>query len=64
MSKMENKSSKLGTTAFLILITSTVEMPGYLKYPLLAVAAISFIIAVVPFYNAFKRKRFSSNAKK
>jgi len=64
MSKMENRPTKLAITAFLILIYTTVEMPGYFKYPMLAVATISFIITVVQLYEELKSTRLSSKAKK
>ncbi|TCC89518.1 hypothetical protein EZ428_17660 [Pedobacter frigiditerrae] len=61
---MENKPTKLATTAFLILIYTTVEMPSYLKYSMLAVATISFIITVVQLYEEHKSTQISSKAKK
>lgn len=64
MSNMKNKPTKLATTAFLILIYSTVEMPSYLKYSMLAIATISFIITVVQLYEEHKSKEIPSKAKK
>lgn len=64
MSNMKNKPTKLATTAFLILIYSTVEMPNYLKYSMLAVATISFIITVIQLYEERKSKELTSKSKK
>jgi hypothetical protein len=51
---MENKNTRIATTAFLIIIVSTVEMPPLLKYPMLAIATISFIILLVKLYHEYK----------
>lgn len=64
MSKMENKPFKLATTAFLVLITGAVEMPGYLKYPMLAIATISFIITIGQLYKEHQSKQSSSPTQK
>ncbi|TKC04599.1 hypothetical protein FA048_19240 [Pedobacter polaris] len=61
---MENKNSKIGITAFLILILSTTEMHPVLKYIMLFVATISFIITMVQLYEENKSTRLSSKAKK
>lgn len=42
---MENSSTKIGTSAFLITIVSTTELPYFIKYPMLGVAIISLIVA-------------------
>ncbi len=51
---MENKKLRIATTAFLIFIVSTVEMPSLLKYPMLVIATLSFIILVVQLYHEYK----------
>ncbi len=63
MSTAEKKPSKIALTAFLILILSTIEMPPILKYPMLAIATISFIIVVVQLYHEFKAHRISKAKK-
>lgn len=49
----------IAITAFLIIILSTTEMPPLLKYPMLAVATISFIIVAVNLYHDFKANQAS-----
>lgn len=63
MSTAEKKPSKIALTAFLILILSTTEMPPILKYPMLAIATISFIIVAVQLYHEFKASRISKAKK-
>lgn len=46
-------------TALLIIILSTTEMPPLLKYPLLAIATISFIIVAVNLYHEYKSKKIT-----
>lgn len=61
---MKNKQSKIASTAFLILILATVDMPEYLKYSMLAIATISFIITVVQLYHESKGNQLSLKNKK
>ncbi|MNK04776.1 hypothetical protein D3C87_226490 [compost metagenome] len=65
MSNTEKNKPKgsIAITAFLIIILSTTEMPPLLKYPMLAIATISFIIVAVNLYHQFKAKRLSNNRK-
>lgn len=51
---MEKKTSKFGTTAFLICVVSCTNMPYFLKYPLLLVAAISLVIGIYQYQKTFK----------
>jgi len=63
MSKTEKKpTASIAITAFLILILSTIEMPPLLKYPMAAIATISFIIVAVQLYHEFKANRSSSKS--
>jgi len=57
---MENKNSKIATTAFLLIILSTTEMHPVLKYIMLFVATISFIITVTQLYEEHKASKTSS----
>jgi hypothetical protein len=59
---MENKHSKIGTTAFLLIILSTTEMHSVLKYIMLFVATISFIITVTQLYEEHKAKKIASSS--
>jgi hypothetical protein len=59
---MENKNSKIATTAFLLIILSTTEMHPVLKYIMLFVATISFIITVTQLYEEYKAKKASSSS--
>jgi len=63
MSTAEKKPSKITLTAFLILILSTTDMPPILKYPMLAIATISFIIVAVQLYHEFKANKISKAKK-
>lgn len=58
MSNSEKRpKASIATTAFLILLISTTEMPPFLKYPMLALATISFIIVAVNLYHEFKANK-------
>lgn len=65
MSNTEKNKPKgsIAITAFLIIILSTTAMPPLLKYPMLAIATISFIIVAVHLYHEFKAKQLSNNRK-
>lgn len=65
MSNTEKNKPKgsIAITAFLILLLSTTEMPPLLKYPMLAIATISFIIVAVRLYHEFKAHKLTSKAK-
>jgi hypothetical protein len=63
MSKMENKNSKVGLTAFLIIILATTEMHPVLKYIMLLIATISFIITTTQIYEEFKATKKSLKSK-
>lgn len=63
MSKMENKNSKIGLTAFLILIVATTEMHPILKYIMLFVATISFIITTTQIYYEFRANKTTPKSK-
>lgn len=56
-------SSKLTTTAFLIIIVSVTETPYFIKYPLLLVATISLIIALHQIHKEAKAKISNQYAK-
>jgi hypothetical protein len=60
---MENKNSKIGLTAFLILILSTTAMHPVLKCMMLFIATISFIITVTQIYVEYKSIRKSLKSK-
>ncbi len=66
MSNTEKNKPKgsVAITAFLIIVLSTTEMPPLLRYPMLAIATISFIIVAVRLYHEFKGNRIASKAKK
>ena len=51
---MQNRSSKIGLSAFLIIIVATTELPYFFKYPMLAVAAISLAISGYKYYQEKK----------
>jgi len=57
---MENKNSKIATTAFLLIILSTTEMNPVLRYIMLFIATISFIITVTQLYEEYKVNKTSS----
>jgi len=59
-----NPKGSIAITAFLIIILSTTDMPTLLKYPLLAIATISFIIVAVNLYHEFRASRLKSKANK
>lgn len=59
---MENKNSKIATTAFLLIILSTTEMPPVLKYVMLFITTICFIITVTQLYEAYKANKTSSSS--
>jgi hypothetical protein len=61
---MKNKNSKIGITAFLIIIVATINMPAFLKYSLLFVATISFIITITQLYYNFNPKQVNFKDKK
>lgn len=64
MSNSEKRpKGSIAITAFLIIILSTTEMPPLLKYPMLAIATISFIIVAVNLYYEFKSKRITKAEK-
>lgn len=53
---METQSSKLGIPAFLFIIVSLIEMPYFIKYPLLTVAFISLLVAIHQFHKEIKAR--------
>ncbi|SOD11195.1 hypothetical protein [Pedobacter xixiisoli] len=65
MSNTEKNRPKgsIAITAFLIIILSTTEIPPLLKYPMLAIATISFIIVAVRLYHEFKTKQLLKDRK-
>jgi hypothetical protein len=57
---MENKNSKIGLTAFLMLIVASTEMYPILKYIMLFLATISFIVTATQIYEEHKAKKISA----
>lgn len=60
---MENKNSKVGLTAFLIIILAATEMHPVLKYIMLLITTISFIITGTQIYEEFKATKKSLKSK-
>jgi len=59
MSKTEKKPTKLATTAFLIIIATSTEIPGFFKYPMLAIAAVSLILGIIQYHKEWKTNQLS-----
>lgn len=51
---MNTKSTGVATTAFLLIILSTTEMPNFLKLPMIGITCISFTVSLYKIYRQTK----------
>ncbi len=51
---MNTKTTGLATTAFLLIIVSTTELPHFLKYPIIGITIISLFLSLYKIYTETK----------